>query len=69
MLIMNKSDNRIEYITLASVVSAIAVVFLHVNHCFWQFGTGRYWFTANIIESVFLFCRSYILHDFRSNAD
>lgn len=52
---MNKSDNRIEYITLASVVSAIAVVFLHVNNCFWQFSTGRYWFTANIIESVFYF--------------
>ena len=41
--------------TLASVVSAIAVVFLHVNNCFWQFSTGRYWFTANIIESVFYF--------------
>ena len=28
---MNKSDNRIEYITLASVVSAIAVMFTQDN--------------------------------------
>ena len=49
------SNNRIEYISLASVVSALAVVFLHANACFWHFGTSRYWFSANIIESVFYF--------------
>ena len=48
-------SNRIEYISLASVVSAIAVIYLHANGCFWTFSTSRYWFTANIIESVFYF--------------
>lgn len=49
------SNNRIEYISLASVVSALAVVFLHTNACFWNFSTSHYWFSANIIESVFYF--------------
>ena len=51
---MNK-NNRIEYISLASVLSAIAVIYLHANGCFWTFSTSRYWFAANIIESVFYF--------------
>lgn len=43
-------------ITFIQVISAIAVVFLHTNGCFWQFSkTERYWHTANIIESVFYF--------------
>ena len=43
-------------ISLASVVSAIAVVILHTNGVFWQFSaTERYWFTVNIIECVFYF--------------
>ena len=46
---------RKDYITLLSVISALAVVFLHVNGCFWTFSKDRYWFTANIIESVFYF--------------
>ena len=52
---MENKNKRIEYISLASVVSAIAVVFLHANGCFWSFSISRYWFTANIIESVFYF--------------
>lgn len=51
----NKKDNRIKYISLASVLSAIAVVYLHTNSCFWNFSTARYWLTANIIESIFYF--------------
>ena len=43
------------YISVLTVVSAFAVVALHTNGCFWQFSTERYWFTANIIESVFYF--------------
>ena len=46
---------RIHYLSLASVISAFAVVMLHVNECFWNFSTERYWFTANIIESVMYF--------------
>lgn len=43
------------YISVLTVVSAFAVVSLHTNGCFWQFSTARYWFTANIIESVYYF--------------
>ena len=43
------------YLTLASVVSAISVITLHTNGCFWDFSTNHYWFTANIIECVFYF--------------
>lgn len=43
-------------LTFIQVVCAIAVVTLHTNGCFWNFSaTERYWFTANIIESVFYF--------------
>lgn len=46
----------IKYISLASVVSAIGVVYLHTNGCFWQFSkTANYWPSANIIESVCYF--------------
>ncbi len=34
---MKTKSHRIEYISLASVLSAIAVVYLHANGCFWTF--------------------------------
>lgn len=43
------------YVTVLSVISAIAVVFLHTNSCFWTFRRDHYWASANIIESVFYF--------------
>ena len=46
---------KIEYIDLAGVIAAIAVVFLHTNGCFWEFSKSRYWLTANFIEGVFIF--------------
>lgn len=46
---------NIAYISLASVLSAIAVVYLHVNECFWTYSSEGYWFSANIIESVAYF--------------
>lgn len=48
-------QNRIEYISLASLVSAMAVIFLHANGCFHIFSTGKYWISANVIEAVFYF--------------
>lgn len=52
----NENGNTIGFITLASVISAISVVYLHANGCFWEFdSTARYWMTANVIESVFYF--------------
>lgn len=48
-------NSKKEYITLLSVVSAISVVILHTNGCFWNFSKSRYWLTANIIESLFYF--------------
>ena len=57
LLKTEKSSERqkIEYITLLNVLSAIAVVCLHTNGCFWTFSREPYWFTANIIECVFYF--------------
>lgn len=49
-----KEDKKVNYITLLSVISAIAVVILHTNE-FWIFSTEKYWETANIIECVFYF--------------
>lgn len=51
---MEKSK-RIEYISLASVLSAIAVVFLHANVTIADFNYSPYWFVANIIHSTFIF--------------
>ncbi len=48
-------NKRIEYISLASVLSAIAVVFLHANECVGEFSFARYWVTANFIHSFFIF--------------
>lgn len=47
--------NRIEYISLASVLSAIAVVILHVNWCVLNFSLDSYWFSANLFHSIFIF--------------
>lgn len=51
----NAKREKTAYITLLSVVSTIAVVCLHTNGCFWTFSTKPYWFTANILESLFYF--------------
>ena len=47
--------SRCFYITALNVLSALSVVGLHTNGCFWQFSRERWWFTANIIESVLYF--------------
>ncbi len=44
-----------DYIYLLNVVSALAVVALHTNGCFWAFAKETYWDVANILESVFYF--------------
>ena len=51
-----KLFQKIDYISFANVIATLAVVFLHVNGCFWDFSaTEAYWKTANIIESIFYF--------------
>lgn len=52
---MPKESNRIHYFSLMSVLSALAVVTLHVNGCFWNYSTEIYWPIANLIESVCYF--------------
>lgn len=47
--------NDTRYITVLSVLSSIAVVYLHVNGCFWIFGSNLRWISANIIECLFYF--------------
>lgn len=49
------NSKRVQYLSLASVVAAFAMVMLHTNGCFWSFSKERYWDTANIIESVMYF--------------
>lgn len=49
------TSSRHFYITCLSVLSMCAVVCLHTNGVFWRFASQRYWFTANIIESLFYF--------------
>lgn len=44
-----------KYLQVLSVISCLAVVLLHSNGVFWLFSYERYWFTANIIESVCYF--------------
>lgn len=53
---MEKQEaSSIDYITLMSVVSALAVVGLHTNGVFWDFSKQGAWFSANIIECVLYF--------------
>lgn len=44
-----------KYLQILGVISCLAVVLLHSNGVFWTFSYERYWFTANIIESVCYF--------------
>lgn len=45
-----------ETLIFIQVICAFAVITLHTNGQFWNFSsTERYWFTANIIESLFYF--------------
>lgn len=48
-------NNKLSYLTLASVTAAISVIAIHTNGCFWTFSTDHYWFTANILECLFYF--------------
>ncbi|WP_407421275.1 acyltransferase, partial [Methanobrevibacter sp.] len=50
-----EKTKRIQYISLASVLSAIAVVFLHSNVAVSYFSNSSRWFFANIIHSTFIF--------------
>ena len=52
---MNMNPPKTNYISLLSVISAIAVVVLHTNGIFWNFSNEPYWFGANIIECLFYF--------------
>lgn len=55
MEIKSNESSNLFYITVLNVLSALAVVGLHTNGCFWEFSKERWWFTANIIESVLYF--------------
>ena len=52
---MSDKKNEVNYISILNAVSCLAVTFMHANECFWKYSTERYWFTANIIESLFYF--------------
>lgn len=46
-------EDRIRWISMAQVSASFAVVMLHCNGVFWQFPTGRLWYTSNFIECFF----------------
>ena len=52
---MQETTHKSEYIMLVNVLSMLAVVYMHVNNCFWTFSTERYWKSADVIESVMYF--------------
>lgn len=52
---MNVKIEKKEYLTVLSLLSCIAVVFLHVNGMFWSFSYSVTWFSANVIESLFYY--------------
>lgn len=50
---MTKKDFSL---TVCQVISALAVIMLHANECYWVFSPKhQYWFSANVIESFFYF--------------
>lgn len=70
--IIREKETRLGYIDLLGIISAFAVVVLHVNEVIHKFSYDSYWFSANIIEClmyfavpVFLFISSGTLLDYR----
>ena len=48
-----ENTNRKSWIAVANVCSCLGVIILHCNGVFWQFPTGRLWYTSNFIETLF----------------
>lgn len=46
---------RKPFIDTLTILSCIAVVYLHANGVFWSHPSGRLWLTSNFIESFFYF--------------
>ena len=44
-----------KYLTVLSVISSLAVVFLHVNSRIWGYDKTMEWVGANVIECLFYF--------------
>lgn len=49
---MENTIKKTDYINVLNVIAMFAVVMLHTNSCFWNYSTDKYWFEANLIESV-----------------
>lgn len=52
---MKRTERELNYLDVLTVISVIAVVFLHANGVFWSRPAGRLWITSNIIETVFYY--------------
>lgn len=48
-------QNRVSYLSMASVFAAFAVIILHTNNCFWEDVYAPYWISSNIIETA-MYC-------------
>lgn len=53
--INNSNKPNYFYISVLTVFSSLAVVFLHCNGVFWKGPSENTWLTANIIETLFYF--------------
>ena len=64
------------FIDILTVLSCVAVVFLHCNGVFWSRPTGSKWITSNLIETLFYFAvpvffmiSGYTLMEYRKRYD
>lgn len=56
MSVETKQREKLDYINVASVISAFAVVMLHTNYVFWDYQPDTlFWKSANVIETVCYF--------------
>lgn len=70
------NNQHSQFIDVLTVISCIAVVFLHTNSVFWSHPSGFLWVTSNVIETVFYYAvpvffmiSGFTLMDYRERYD
>lgn len=73
---MYSGNQDMKWISVLTVLSCVAVVYLHVNAIFWHYPRGIVWYTSNFIECLFYFAvpcffmlSGYTLLDYRMRYD
>lgn len=52
---MNSKNQDTKWVSVLTVLSCVAVVYLHVNAIYWLHPDGIVWYTSNFIECLFYF--------------